>query len=314
MTGWKMIAAGVATALLATAASAQVRHPAALRATASGHPQIALTFDDLPAHGPLPIGGDRLVIANAIIAALKAHHAPAFGFMNAGFGVNDANSPKVLAAWHGAGLPIGNHTFDHVNLDTVGAVAFLADANRNEGPLAAAAGAGDWHWFRYPFLAEGRDPAAREAVRAGLRKSGYRIAAVTMSFSDYAWNDAFARCTAKHDAATIALLETSYLAAARTQAQRSRTLARAALGHDIPYVLLMHLGAFDARMLPRLLALYEAMGFGFTTLAAAERDPFYAASLDLGLPGPTATLEAAASAKHQPIPASAPLPAASICA
>ena len=76
----------------------------------------------------------------------------------------------------------------------------------------------------------------------------------------------------------------------------------------------MHLGAFDARMLPRLLSLYTAMGFGFTTLPLAEADPFYAAAVDLSLPGPSPTLEAAAAAKGMPIPPNAPLPASSICA
>lgn len=277
-------------------------------------PQIALTFDDIPAHGPLPIGDNRLAIANAIIAALAAHHAPAFGFMNDSFGRGDPDREKVLAAWHAAGMPVGNHTFSHFNLDLVGARAFLADAKRNEPALSATAGVRDWHWFRYPFLAEGHDPTARENVCAGLHSGNYRVAAVTMSFGDFAWNDAYARCVAKHDDAAISGLETSYLAAARTQAQRSRDIAHAAVGRDIPYVLLMHLGAFDARMLPRLLSLYTAMGFNFTTLPLAEADPFYAAAVDLSLPGPSPTLEAAAVAKGVPIPANAPLPAASVCA
>ncbi|EZP53204.1 polysaccharide deacetylase family protein [Sphingomonas sp. RIT328] len=303
MRGWGLIAA--VAAMLTTGATPP---PAPARA-----PQIALTFDDLPAHGPLPVGGDRLVIAQRIIAALAAQHAPATGFVNGGFGAGDAQAGKVIAAWRRAGLPIGNHTFGHVNLDQVGAPAFLADADRNEAGIKAAAGTGDWHWFRYPFLAEGQAAATRDAVRSGLKARGYRIAAVTMSFGDYAWNDAFARCTAKQDAGAVQALEASYLAAARAQAQRSRDLAKAAMGHDIPYVLLLHLGAFDARMAPRLLALYRSMGFGFTTLAAAEADPFYAAAVDPAKPGPTATLEAAARAAGKPVPADAPLPPATLC-
>jgi lysophospholipase L1-like esterase/peptidoglycan/xylan/chitin deacetylase (PgdA/CDA1 family) len=277
-------------------------------------PQIALTFDDIPAHGPLPAGGDRLAIARTIVAALAAHHAPAFGFLNKGFGIDDPESPRVIAAWRAAGLPLGNHSYAHVNLDQVGPAAFLADVHRNEPALAAAMSGADWHWFRYPFLAEGHDAASVAAVRAGLRAGGYRIAAVTMSFGDYAWNDAYARCVAKGDGATIGGLEASYLAAARAQALRSRTLAHGALGRDVPYVLLMHLGAFDARMLPRLLSLYEGMGFGFTTLPAAEADPFYAAATDLALPGPSPTLEAAARARNVPVPPNAPLPAPRLCA
>ena len=85
-------------------------------------------------------------------------------------------------------------------------------------------------------------------------------------------------------------------------------------GAIFPYVLLLHLGAFDARMMPQLLDLYERMGFGFTTLPKAESDPFYVASRDLSRPGPTATLEAAARAIGQPVPPNAPLPAANFCA
>lgn len=310
--GYRAMGEAIPLALFATRKADVRTH--ALPATATPRPQIALTFDDIPAHGPLPAGGDRLAIADAIIAALALHHAPAFGFMNGGFGAGDANSPKVLAAWRAAGLPIGNHTFSHPNLDAAGASAFLADAKRNEAPLAAIAGKQDWHWFRYPFLSEGSDPAARDTVRAALRRDGYRIAPVTMSFGDYAWNDAYARCLARHETRAIDELETSYLAAARAQAQRSRDLAQSVLGRDIPYVLLMHLGAFDARMLPRLLSLYEAMGFGLTTLQAAEADPFYTAARDLSLPGPSPTLEAAALAKGLAVPANAGLPSARICA
>jgi len=171
---------------------------------------------------------------------------------------------------------------------------------KNEGPLAMAAGRSDWHWFRYPFLAEGRDPAARDAVRARLAADGYRIAGVTMSFDDFAWNPVYAACAAKGDKAAIARLETGMLADARAAALDARSRAQAQVGHDIPYVLLMHVGALDARLLPRILAQYRAMGFRFTTLAQAEADPFYAAALGPRRPGPTATLNGPAVLKGPP--------------
>ena len=39
-------------------------------------------------------------------------------------------------------------------------------------------------------------------------------------------------------------------------------------------MLLLHVGAFDAEMLRRLLQLYRARGFQFVTLPEAERDEF----------------------------------------
>jgi lysophospholipase L1-like esterase/peptidoglycan/xylan/chitin deacetylase (PgdA/CDA1 family) len=271
-------------------------------------PAIALTFDDLPAHGPLPPGVSRLDIVRTIIAALKAHDAPAFGFLNGGFGVDDPQSPAVLAAWRAAGLPLGNHSWSHLNLNTNDPATFAADVARNEPLLRARVGDADWHWLRYPFLAEGDTPAKRDAVRGALRQQGYKVAAVTMSFDDWKWSDPYARCVAKRDNAAIVDLETRFLSAAREDARRARAMSAAVYGRDIPYVLLMHLGAFDARMLPRLLDLYRSEGFRFVTLPQAESDPFYRTAVDLALPGPSPTLFAAAAAKNLANP-STPLPA-----
>ncbi|RMB28361.1 lysophospholipase L1-like esterase [Sphingomonas sp. PP-F2F-G114-C0414] len=266
--------------------------PVPLRSSADTRPAIALTFDDIPAHGPLAPGQTRADVIRGITTALAAARAPAFGFMNAGFGLdNPADAAAAIAAWRTAGLPLGNHTYSHGDLAKVGASAFVADIVRNEAPLARVAKGTDWHWFRYPFLSEGKSIADRDAVRNALKARGYRVAAVTMSFDDYNWNPPYAACAAKRDPAAIATLETGYLAAARTAALASRARAKAQLGHDIPYVLLMHVGAFDARMLPRLLSLYASMGFRFVTLAEAETDPYYAAATDLTRPTASPSLQ-----------------------
>jgi len=110
---------------------------------------------------------------------------------------------------------------------------------------------------------------------------------VTIGFGDYMWNEPYARCVAAGDKAAIKTLETSFLRAAAENAAATRKDARALYGRDIPYVLLMHIGALDARMLPRLLAQYRAEGFRFTTLARAEADPVYAADVNPSLPPAT---------------------------
>ncbi len=265
--------------------------PVPVMPVADPRPAIALTFDDIPAHGPLAPGQSRTDVIRGITAALAAAGAPAFGFLNAGFGLDTpADSARAIAAWRAAGLPLGNHSYSHGNLASMGAAAFAADVARNEAPLAAAAKGTDWHWFRYPFLSEGDTPLVRDTARASLKAGGYRVAAVTMNFDDFKWNAPYAACAARRDTAAITRLEASFLADARSAALESRALARAQLGRDIPYVLLMHAGSFDARMMPRLLALYRSMGFRFVTLEQAEADPYYAAATDLSLSGPTPSL------------------------
>jgi peptidoglycan/xylan/chitin deacetylase (PgdA/CDA1 family) len=264
---------------------------------------IALTFDDLPAHASLPPGVTRVEVAERIIAALKAAHAgPVYGFVNGVQIEREPASEPVLGMWRAAGFPLGNHTWSHINLDQTTAEAFEAEVVRNEPVLEQHMAGADWHWLRYPFLAEGNTPEKRAAVRAFLAGRGYRIASVTMSFDDYAFNDAYARCAAKDDRAAIAGMEAMYLKAADESLAYSKSLSQAALGREIPFVLLMHLGAFDARMLPRLLDLYRDHGVTFVSLPQAEADPFYAADR-AAAPLPLAlTLENAARAKDLAIP------------
>jgi hypothetical protein len=164
-------------------------------------------------------------------------------------------------------------------------------------------GAEDWRWLRYPFLSEGDTPEKRLAVRGWLAANHYKIASVTMSFGDYAFNEPYARCMAKGDKAAVAELEKRYLDGAAAVADRARAMSKTLYGQDIPYVLLMHGGAFDARMAPRLYALYQKKGFGFTTLAKAESHPFYRTDIDPGLPPRPTTLEDALKAKGLPVPA-----------
>ncbi|HKF48538.1 MAG TPA: polysaccharide deacetylase family protein [Terracidiphilus sp.] len=270
--------------------------------------QIAFTWDDLPAHSALPPGETRVDIGRKLIAAMKdAGMRPVYGFVNGVAIEREPASAPMLKEWRDAGLLLGNHTWSHPNLNTMSAADWEADVLKNEPVLKQYAAGADWHWLRYPFLAEGDTAEKRAEVRKFLAEHGYKIAAVTMSFGDYMFNEPYARCVAKNDAAAIARLEDAYLDAARTDIDYTRAMAKAALGHEIPYVLLMHVGALDAKLLPRLIALYKEKGFTFVTLQDAEKDPFYLASMNPALPAEPDSLEGAMQAKGLPLPKRAAL-------
>jgi len=265
--------------------------------------QIAFTWDDLPAHSALPPGETRVDIGRKIIAAMKdAHMPPVYGFVNGVAIEREPASAPMLKEWRDAGLFLGNHTWSHMNLNTQPLADWEADLTKNEPVLEKYADGTDWHWLRYPYLAEGNTPEKRDGERKFLAEHGYRIADVTMSFGDYMWNEPYARCVAKNDTAAIAELEKSYLDAAAADADFRRAMAKTLFGHDIPYVLLMHVGAMDARMLPRLIKVYQDKGFTFITLQQAESDPFYKPEIDLTLPAAPDSLEGLMYARKLPLP------------
>jgi peptidoglycan/xylan/chitin deacetylase (PgdA/CDA1 family) len=236
---------------------------------------VALTFDDLPVHGPFPAGDTPHSVASAIIATLKREHVPAYGFVNAHWTQEQPETLQILEDWSGAGLSLGNHGWAHRHLSELTVSDFEEELTRNEPVLRSFAGRSDWHWFRYPFLDEGKDAAERDAARQVLARRGYKIADVTMDFGDWQWTAPYARCRAANDQQAIAQLEAMYLAAAREAMPYSRNLSNQLYDRDIPYVILLHESAFEARMLPQLIALFRAAGFRFVRLPHAERDPYY---------------------------------------
>jgi peptidoglycan/xylan/chitin deacetylase (PgdA/CDA1 family) len=274
---------GLATAfLLASCATPQQRRA----------PEIAITIDDLPVHSPYPPGVTPLDVNRQMVAALKAEHAPVTAFVNA-VNMKDADTMQALREWRSAGFVLGNHGWSHRHLSEMTLSEFEEELTKDEPVLQSLATGTDWRWFRYPFLDEGIDQAQRIAARQILAKHGYRVAAVTTGFADWAWTPAYARCTVKRDTSGVAELERLYVAAVKKSIADDRETAHKLYGRDISYVLLMHVSAMSAHMMPQVLKLYRDAGYRFITLPQAESDPAYREYTDLNLAPPASRAELA---------------------
>jgi peptidoglycan/xylan/chitin deacetylase (PgdA/CDA1 family) len=241
---------------------------------------VAVTVDDLPRHGPDVAGESRLSIHQAFLAAFRAHRLPpVYGFVVGGKLDDHPDDRAALEAWVAAGNPVGNHSRTHPHPRQLSTDEYLADVAANEPLLRDLEhGADDrvWRYFRYPFLEEGSDLTTRSRIRDALLARGYRIAPVTVDFYDWAYNAPYARCLAHHDEDAIAALERSYLDDARLWVRWADAAARALFGRSIAQILLLHIGAFDARVLDKLLTEYEKLGVRFVPLEQALADPVYA--------------------------------------
>jgi peptidoglycan/xylan/chitin deacetylase (PgdA/CDA1 family) len=265
--------------------------------------EVAVTVDDLPQHGDLPPGMTRSDIAKSFIATFKAKGVPeVYGFMNAKRIGDDPDRSASLKLWVDAGLPLGSHTFSHMDLTTHSAEEFEAEVAQNEPFLQTLMGARDWHWFRYPYLHEGDTLEKRHAVRKYLQEHDYQVAEVTLDFEDYAWNNPYARCVAKQDNESIAWLKQSYLSTAAEYISLGQKMAVQLYGRDIKHVLLLHTGAFDSLMLPELLDLLAKQGFHFVTLPEAEKDPAYLRDPDAAFKDGGTLLDQLMEAQHLKFP------------
>jgi peptidoglycan-N-acetylglucosamine deacetylase len=271
--------------------------------------EVAITFDDLPAHGPLPAGVTREEVTRKILAAFKEAKVPeVYGFINAAKLQAHPEDIKVLRLWREAGEPLANHTYDHMSLNRNPLAAFEENVAKDEATLQELMGRNDWHWFRYPYLDEGDTLEKRRAARAYLKEHHYRIAQVSLDFEDYAWNLPYARCSEKKDEKAMAWLKESYLNTATEYMKLGQQLSQQLFSRDIKHILLMHVGAFDAEMLPQLLAQMKQQGFKFITLKEAESDPVYEIDPDIVRKEGSPILEQIMDAKHLPLPPHAEKP------
>jgi peptidoglycan/xylan/chitin deacetylase (PgdA/CDA1 family) len=145
--------------------------------------------------------------------------------------------------------------------------------------------------FRYPFLEEGNTLGKRNAVRRYLKEHGYRIAEVTIDYNDWAWNDAYIRCSTRHDEASIGWLKAHVVDNAERHLRESRNVARLLFSRDIAHILLIHMGAFDAVTLDPILKDLRAQGVTFVTLDQALEDPVYRINPNLAFKGGETLLE-----------------------
>ena len=241
---------------------------------------IAITVDDMPDHGSLPANTTRIAIGDAYIAALKSHGVPeAYGFVNAVGIDREPGSEVVLDHWRAAGFPLGNHTYSHPNIRQIGLAAFEADLEKGEPAVSSRMTGQDWpknwKWLRFPFLSAG-EGADHDGIIAYLKAHHYRIADVSMSFSDWAYTDPYTRCVAKGDEAGIAALKAQYMAGVKAEIARDLAMSQTVYGRQIKHVLLTHIGGFSALMLPRVLDALDGAGAHYVSLGEAESDPAYA--------------------------------------
>ncbi len=205
-----------------------------------------------------------------------------YGFINAKKLEGDRDGAEALKLW-ASSEPVGNHTYSHMDLEQNTVEAYEHDIEENEPALELLDAKDNWHWLRYPYLHEGDTVEKRRAIRAYLKAHNYRIAQVTLDWEDYLWNFAYPRCATKNDQKAIGWLRSSYLNTASEFLDLGREQAKLIYGHDINYVLLMHLGSFSSTILPDAIELLKKKGFKLVTLEEAESDPVYDGDPDVGL-------------------------------
>lgn len=254
---------------------------------ASPDRRVAVTIDDLPGPPPAVIGGDLAAFQTMtakLLAALKASHTPAIGFVNEGKlapgGERDPARVALLEAWLDAGMDLGNHTYSHFDLHRIPLDDFEKDAARGEDVTKKLLGARKrtLRYFRHPFLHTGRSLEVKRGLETFLAGRGYTIAPVTHDNGEWIFALAYAKAGNAGDAAgkeaqkRVLEAYVPYMDAKFDYFERE---SKALFGREIPQVLLIHANSLNADAYPELARMMKARGYRFVPLAEALEDPAF---------------------------------------
>ncbi len=266
-----------------TASQNPALESAPVAAAAAWPRQMAITIDDLPVGPP---GRHTLEqqrdITERLVAALTERGVPAIGFVNesklVADGEVDPRRVALLERWLDAGLELGNHGYDHLDLHTVPPKRWMADVVKGERvtrPLVESRG-GSPGWFRHPFLHTGRSAEVQRETATFLEEHGYRIAPVTIDNGEWLYGGAYADAYNRGDAGLMRRLGEDYVRYMLEVVEFYEGQSRAIVGEPMPHVLLIHAYALNADWLGPLLDALEEQGYEWVSISQAMEHPAYA--------------------------------------
>jgi len=254
---------------------------------------MALTFDDLPkAHGSDDIEGLRKT-TDSILRVLKAHHAPAVAFVNEqklydGYHLQPERVDE-LRKWVSAGVILGNHTYSHIDINSVPLRQYENDVIKGEKTWTRLMrGHSTEKWFRHPFTHTGPTAEIKGELNKFLATRGYRVAPFTIENSDWIFSAAYAKANQSGDEALAKRVRDEYLSYSDKMLDWFEALAKDDFSRDIPQILLIHSNDLNTDALDALLTRIEKRGYRFVTLTEAMKDRAYNAPEEyVGTSGPS---------------------------
>ncbi len=237
---------------------------------------VAITIDDLPRGGDSPTDrsfeADKAMTAK-LLTPFGEQGIPVTGFVNEGrqvlFGADGLR--EVLELWLDAGAELGNHSYAHLNINTVPLEQYTADITRGEPIVRAALAARgrELRYYRHPFLFTGPTPEIKAGMQAFLDGAGYVVAPVTFDNSDYMFAALYTKPEHR------ARIREAYVPYMESVVAAFETGAVALAGREFPQILLLHANELNADAMPDLLAMFRRRGYTFVTLDEALADDVY---------------------------------------
>ena len=242
---------------------------------------IAITIDDLPVVSTRRDLKTRQEITRKLLAHIKKYKIPAIGFVNENKlytdGKRDEAQIDLLRMWLDSSLELGNHTYSHRSLHTIGLKEYEDDLLKGETitkELLAAKGR-KVRYFRHPYLQTGRTLEIKSEFDGFLRNHGYTIAPISFDNDDYIFSRAYDIAFDKADKKMMQEIGEAYVPYMESKLDYWERQSRKIFGREVRQTLLIHANFINSDYLDDLAAMLIRRGYKFIDLETALKDDAY---------------------------------------
>lgn len=231
---------------------------------------VAITMDDPNVYlTPLltPLQRDQ-----KIRDTLKKNHLKIVLFV-CGMRVDSPAGKALLQHWNDEKQILGNHTYSHQPIDSMGETTFEFDTLKNENLIKEYPEF--QKIFRFPCLKEGDKIETRDAFRSFLKNHHYINGSVSIDASDWYISQRLEAKLAKDPHADLSPYKKYYLDHIWGRAQYYDNLAKAVLHRSPSHILLIHHNLLNALFLNDLIQMFKQKGWHVIDAEKAYQDPIY---------------------------------------
>ena len=256
-----------------------------MHATAQNLPinrKVVVTVDDLPKGGTL-LGAEHIAYINEqLLAVLTERGIPAIGFVNESKCYDEAGNTidsqlQMLRNWAAAGLELGNHGYQHLDINRVPVEKYLSDIKAGE-PLSKALLQEfklPCRYYRHPFLHRRNTDAKRATLAAYLAAQGNTEAPVTVDNQEWIYNAAYEKAFKEGQDSLAAAIGEDYVQYMIAMQRYYESQSEMLFGRNIDHSMLIHVNRLNADYFELLVEEYENLGYSFISLEEALKDPAY---------------------------------------
>eukprot|EP01132_Coremiostelium_polycephalum_P000108 gene108-144_t len=231
--------------------------------------EIAISMDDAPMPGDILFSGMKRT--KKIIQVLQEVNCPSIGIFALGEYVGKPHGKERLELYAAAGHMIANHTYSHYKLNNVAAEDFIQDIQKAHDILSTFSTFKPF--FRFPYLAEGKDKHQRAEVIQYLHSINYKEGYTTVNNHDYLINKLLVHAVKAGKEVDYEGLKKIYIDILWDCIKSIEQFTHQVVGRKVKHVLLLHENDLAALFLGDLITHIRAQGWKIIPIEEAYEDP-----------------------------------------